>query len=278
MRRMRGKGASLSFDPNLRPSLWPSERRMIAEINALAAHAHWVLPGLEAACSAAGRNPRISPRSTWTWASTRWRSKLGPERRLLSRCPRRRAGPRRAGGDRGGHRGRRRRLRGRGGQRAAGRPAAAATRWRAATGSAAARYRSAATWRGCRNAANCSTASAAGAPEPAAHAAPVATRTRQAQEIPDHDHVRLASSRWWYIMPIVFVTYSLAYLDRANYGFAAASGMADDLRITRAVLAAGRAVLPRLLLLPGAGGDLRGKRSVKKLIFVSLILWGGLPR
>lgn len=28
---------------------------------------------------------------------------------------------------------------------------------------------------------------------------------------------RLASSRWWYIMPIVFVTYSLAYLDRANY-------------------------------------------------------------
>ncbi|WP_377647362.1 sugar kinase [Pseudomonas aeruginosa] len=47
MRRMRGKGASLSFDPNLRPSLWPSERRMIAEINALAAHAHWVLPGLE---------------------------------------------------------------------------------------------------------------------------------------------------------------------------------------------------------------------------------------
>ncbi|MDU5678121.1 MAG: PfkB family carbohydrate kinase, partial [Pseudomonas aeruginosa] len=25
----------------------PSERRMIAEINALAAHAHWVLPGLE---------------------------------------------------------------------------------------------------------------------------------------------------------------------------------------------------------------------------------------
>ncbi|MEG0248930.1 MAG: MFS transporter, partial [Pseudomonas sp.] len=39
----------------------------------------------------------------------------------------------------------------------------------------------------------------------------------------------LARRRWWYIMPIVFITYSLAYLDRANYGFAAASGMADDL-------------------------------------------------
>ena len=36
----------------------------------------------------------------------------------------------------------------------------------------------------------------------------------------------LATRRWWYIMPIVFITYSLAYLDRANYGFAAASGMA----------------------------------------------------
>lgn len=43
----------------------------------------------------------------------------------------------------------------------------------------------------------------------------------------------LATRRWWYIMPIVFITYSLAYLDRANYGFAAASGMAADLMITR---------------------------------------------
>lgn len=42
----------------------------------------------------------------------------------------------------------------------------------------------------------------------------------------------LATRRWWYIMPIVFITYSLAYLDRANYGFAAASGMAEDLMIT----------------------------------------------
>lgn len=46
---------------------------------------------------------------------------------------------------------------------------------------------------------------------------------------------RLAPRRWWYIMPIVFITYSLAYLDRANYGFAAASGMADDLKITPAL-------------------------------------------
>ena len=47
MRAMRAAGNSVSFDPNLRPSLWASEQQMIRDINALAAHAHWVLPGLE---------------------------------------------------------------------------------------------------------------------------------------------------------------------------------------------------------------------------------------
>ncbi|MDB5767934.1 MAG: hypothetical protein JWQ61_2748, partial [Collimonas fungivorans] len=28
---------------------------------------------------------------------------------------------------------------------------------------------------------------------------------------------KLAVRRWWFIMPIVFITYSLAYLDRANF-------------------------------------------------------------
>ncbi|WP_426385490.1 sugar kinase [Pseudomonas brassicacearum] len=46
MTRMREAGRSLSFDPNLRPSLWTSESAMIAQINRLAALAHWVLPGL----------------------------------------------------------------------------------------------------------------------------------------------------------------------------------------------------------------------------------------
>ena len=43
---MRGAGRSVSFDPNLRPSLWPSEAVMTERINALAAKADWVLPGL----------------------------------------------------------------------------------------------------------------------------------------------------------------------------------------------------------------------------------------
>lgn len=46
MTQMRAAGRSVSFDPNLRPSLWPSEQKMIREINALACLAHWVLPGL----------------------------------------------------------------------------------------------------------------------------------------------------------------------------------------------------------------------------------------
>ncbi|MBV6749061.1 sugar kinase [Pseudomonas chlororaphis] len=46
MTGMAAAGRSVSFDPNLRPSLWPCERQMIEDINALAALAHWVLPGL----------------------------------------------------------------------------------------------------------------------------------------------------------------------------------------------------------------------------------------
>lgn len=46
MQEMRSRGRSVSFDPNLRPSLWPSQRQMITHINALAALADWVLPGL----------------------------------------------------------------------------------------------------------------------------------------------------------------------------------------------------------------------------------------
>lgn len=46
MTQMRQAGNSVSFDPNLRPSLWASQAQMIAEINALAGLADWVLPGL----------------------------------------------------------------------------------------------------------------------------------------------------------------------------------------------------------------------------------------
>jgi hypothetical protein len=35
------------------------------------------------------------------------------------------------------------------------------------------------------------------------------------------------SSRWARLIPIAFITYSLAYVDRANYSFGAAGGMAQ---------------------------------------------------
>lgn len=47
MRLMREAGRSISFDPNLRPTLWASTDAMREAINALAARADWVLPGLE---------------------------------------------------------------------------------------------------------------------------------------------------------------------------------------------------------------------------------------
>lgn len=46
LREMRAAGRTVSFDPNLRPALWPDRATMVAEINALAAQADWVLPGL----------------------------------------------------------------------------------------------------------------------------------------------------------------------------------------------------------------------------------------
>jgi 2-dehydro-3-deoxygluconokinase len=45
-REMRAAGKTVSFDPNLRPTLWPSREAMTASLNRLAALADWVLPGL----------------------------------------------------------------------------------------------------------------------------------------------------------------------------------------------------------------------------------------
>lgn len=88
---------------------------------------------------------------------------------------------------------------------------------------------------------------------------------------------KIAPKRWYRLLPIAFITYSLAYLDRANFGFAAAGGMAEDVGITPGV----SSLLSSLFFLgyfffqiPGA--QYAAKKSAKKLIFWSLILWGGL--
>ena len=45
-REMRAAGKTISFDPNLRPTLWPSRAAMVEGLNALAELADWVLPGI----------------------------------------------------------------------------------------------------------------------------------------------------------------------------------------------------------------------------------------
>jgi sugar phosphate permease len=85
----------------------------------------------------------------------------------------------------------------------------------------------------------------------------------------------IAKRRWIRLIPIAFFTYSLAYLDRANFGFAVAGGMAKDLNITASM----SSLLGSLFFLgyfffqiPGA--LYAANKSARKLIFWSLILWG----
>lgn len=49
MSLMRNAGRSISFDPNLRPSLWATQKLMRETLNELAYEADWVLPGIEEA-------------------------------------------------------------------------------------------------------------------------------------------------------------------------------------------------------------------------------------
>lgn len=90
-------------------------------------------------------------------------------------------------------------------------------------------------------------------------------------------HLPILRRRWFLLMPAVFITYSLAYLDRANYGFGAAAGMAQTLHIS----ASRNALLSSLFFLgyflfqiPGAAYARR--RSATRLVFIALLSWGVL--
>ncbi|HEX4104880.1 MAG TPA: MFS transporter [Rhizomicrobium sp.] len=83
--------------------------------------------------------------------------------------------------------------------------------------------------------------------------------------------------RWTVLLPVIFISYSLSYLDRANFSFGAAAGMASDLHIS----ASQNSLLGSLFFLgyflfqiPGAA--YAQKYSVKRLIFFGLIGWGVL--
>jgi sugar phosphate permease len=81
--------------------------------------------------------------------------------------------------------------------------------------------------------------------------------------------------RWLYILPAVFITYSLAYLDRTNYGFGAAAGLAQTLHISNsrsALLGALFFFGYFLFQIPGAAYARR--KSARRLIFFALVSWG----
>jgi len=95
------------------------------------------------------------------------------------------------------------------------------------------------------------------------------------QNVVATEQVSLVPSRWVRIMPLVFITYSLAYLDRVNYGFGAAGGLAKTLDITAGI----SSLLSALFFLgyfffqvPGA--NFAEHRSARKLVFWALIAWG----
>lgn len=90
------------------------------------------------------------------------------------------------------------------------------------------------------------------------------------------NEAKIAIRRWWYIMPVVFITYSLAYVDRSNFSFASAAGINEDLGITKGM----SSLLGALFFLGYFFFQIPGtiyaeRRSVKKLIFWCLLLWGG---
>lgn len=87
--------------------------------------------------------------------------------------------------------------------------------------------------------------------------------------------ISASRARWYRLIPVAFITYSLAYLDRANFGFGAAAGMAEDLNITASV----SSLLGSLFFLGYFFFQIPGVHyaatvSAKRLIFWSLILWG----
>lgn len=89
--------------------------------------------------------------------------------------------------------------------------------------------------------------------------------------------VSLGRQRWARLIPIAFVTYSLAYLDRSNYSVAVAGGMREDLNISGGIAALlGAAFFVGYFAFQVPGALYAERRSVRTLIFWSLAAWGVL--
>jgi sugar phosphate permease len=81
--------------------------------------------------------------------------------------------------------------------------------------------------------------------------------------------------RWTRLGVIIFIAYSLAYIDRANYGFGAAAGLATDLRITAdASSLLGALFFLGYFIFQVPGAHYAENHSARRLMFWSLLLWG----
>lgn len=84
-----------------------------------------------------------------------------------------------------------------------------------------------------------------------------------------------SSSRARYLMPIAFITYSLAYLDKSNYSIASAGGMAEELHLSAgmdSLIAASFFLGYFLFQIPGT--IYAEQRSARRLIAWSTVAWG----
>jgi sugar phosphate permease len=78
-------------------------------------------------------------------------------------------------------------------------------------------------------------------------------------------------------MPAVFVTYSLAYLGRSNFGFGAAAGLAATLEITESRAAfLGSVFFFGYFLFQVPAAAYATRKSATRLVFFALISWGVL--
>lgn len=81
--------------------------------------------------------------------------------------------------------------------------------------------------------------------------------------------------RWLYLMPIVFFTYSLAYLGRSNFGFGAAAGLARSLNITESRAAfLGSVFFIGYFFFQIPAARYARRKSAARLIFWALLSWG----
>lgn len=81
--------------------------------------------------------------------------------------------------------------------------------------------------------------------------------------------------RWLYVVPCVFITYSLAYVDRANYGLGAAAGLARTLHIGNSKTALlGALFFLGYFLFQVPGATYARRKSAVQLVFYALIGWG----